>query len=488
MFEKLDRTIHTIRAGLPLLDKLDTDQITKILKRVKLSSEGIEVAMPLLEKLDSTQLTEVLSHCELCKKALPLLKKVDLKTLIDPNDLFYQQRIDLLTPLILEQKIEPEQIKAWLSKKDEKGLTPLHYSSLLESALPLLNQLNPEQIVDVLSIKGKGDRRVPLHDFASLSNLLPLLTNKLKPKQIEKLLAQRDVSGATVLNMHLTKNGLPFYGDEARLKNLKDVFNILDPKQIKNLLSIPSLDGFTPVRSYLRHTLPLLELLEPEQIVEVLSIQDHKGNTPLHLCSDAELPKTFQWLEKWLSPGQIQELFSIENVKGDTIFHSEFYVILPLLENSSPELIKNLFSIRNEGNTALHFDKSAKDAVPYLMKLNPGQIVELLSITDEQGNTPLNTGLPFHPILDKLDAKQIEQVLGIPNYENLRPLEKWTPRHLSASLKELKPATVEAIARIMKPGEIVKFVKEIDPVEKALPFLMRARTRRDPHQLFKKTS
>jgi hypothetical protein len=250
-----------------------------------------------------------------------------------------------------------------MTKKNVRGHAPINSKQIVQLVVPLLLQLEPEQIVDILSVQGKTGHTC-LHKTQNVKVLKHCLP-KLTPTQRMQL-----------FSIHAGLGQFPLALDVPG--TYEEVKGLLDEIKPEEILSAEEWKGYSPllVRQFFVKTLPLLELLPPEEFVAKLTKPDINGIAPLQNRNNlsAAFPLIFK-----LPIEQIKQIFSLETDTTLLPFafqDPKFSSYLDLLSN---EHLYELFSIPPKKGIYGIF-ACAQQILPYLEKLSNEQLEALFSL------------------------------------------------------------------------------------------------------------
>ena len=196
------------------------------------------------------------------KEFSPFLR-IDADERIMDSELFVKA-----IPLL--QDLDTETLVSILSILDKDGNSLLHYSDVFKDAIPLLQKLSKDKFVAVLSIVDKSGNS-PLLCWSRFENAIP----SLHSLDQDKLVA--------VLSI-LDKDGHSPLLDSGMLKDAIPLLQKLDKDKLVTVLSILDKSGNSPLHysRMFKDAIPFLQSLDQDKLVAVLSILNKDGNSPLH--------------------------------------------------------------------------------------------------------------------------------------------------------------------------------------------------------------
>ncbi|HEV8052606.1 MAG TPA: hypothetical protein VGP47_08925 [Parachlamydiaceae bacterium] len=240
----------------------------------------------------------------------------------------------------------------------------------------------------------------------------------------------------------LVLHNLSFIDDEHFIK----LFNkkIYEGDQTTKLLKTLSVDTYSRGATLLfeeivfEASLKFLETLTLNSLYKCLSARDIDGNTPLF--NSAVLLKAMQLLRKLV--GTHYKIFTLLNKKKLSILHINvlFKILLPLLQElyacQNPKVFKMLSILDENGNTPLHSCNNTEAAMSLLTQMNSKELFKVFSIQNNEGSTPLhfrnNVEITIS-LLEKLNWKDLDKLISIKN------LKGKTPRDHIYTLNKVSP-------------------------------------------------
>lgn len=396
---------------------------------------GFYRALPILEFLEEhspERVTELLSlqdkkykqtplHCN-WEIALPFLKYVGKRSTEQLIQILSLQDGSGRTLVFLHLKdmitfwdqLSTEQFIKLLSFKNKHGTTALHKTDNIYDVIDLLKFLErfPEQLIQILSIKD-DQGKTPFHDhimFKIVNQKFPLL-QLLKDYSSELLIS-------ILSNADIFKQAVPFLAT-------------LPPDQIVKFLKTDGTN--TPLKHdvILQNAMPLLEQLvecSPEHLVELLSLKDNSNMTPLEYYCNLDKVTPLLTLLGTRSPEHLVKLLPV--IRLFLYNPIEFEKVISFLQGQPLEYAVKYFStlpstspLWNNGG-----DQNFRCAIPLLKKIRerwPEQLVQVFSIQDEYGSTPLHNPLRFNraiPFLATLPFELLISLLSIRDKSGLSPL------------------------------------------------------------------
>ena len=344
-----------------------------------------------------------------------------------------------------------------LSANGKEGDTPLHKPAVFEVATSFLERRSEKELLEILSLTNK-DGKTSLHT-TDVMGISFLLLKSISQDCMEKIFVLKDREGTAVvsifaewllqLNEQNQRSCLLSISTFLEKQSSKELFRTFSeqPRLFFSLLYI-SKYGTENLRVLIT---PLIEKLntEPEQIYQLFLILDQQGKPFLHTYTYAATDYF-----KQMNPEQLCQLFSQQDRNGMTLLYGADMQInpqrwaIPSLDRLSlPQLIK-VFGVKlngPEGHTPLQHSSVCKALMPFLLDLPPGSLMELLSLQDKKGGTPLHIKdciIILKPCLQQLTLQQRIQLLSIPAHDTSSPLNN------DDFLQEVGPLTPEQVLEV----------------------------------------
>ena len=333
----------------------------------------------------------------------------------------------------------------------------------LKACVPLLKEMDPDRLVELLSLWFKKNLTGLMHNEQIFAKMLFFL-EQLNPAQLYKFLSTRDENGHIVLDAYTARFAIPLLeklppAERLELLTLQDeegqspalsvffepksvsLLQDLDFEQTKHLLAaIP----FPLNEKVWKELLPTLKKFSFEQLKGFL--KNVRMNTQFFITAETLLGG--------FKAERLRQIFAIQDRYGQTPMHDAATVtaILPLLERQRPEDLIGHFSIQNrEGHIPLQDLEVLKKLLPFLQRQPADLRVQLFSIQDAEGNTLFHSDHPspyfpeeelFALLNSKISGAQIFQFLTIENKQGQRVLDR--PEFLSFLISSLRKAGAEA--------------------------------------------
>ncbi|HEV8051022.1 MAG TPA: hypothetical protein VGP47_00895, partial [Parachlamydiaceae bacterium] len=410
-------------------------------------------------------------HNELnLKLALPLLEKM----------YFYDRNV-LLSILDDYNNTPYNKMNSadYLRMSDSQCKIPLHYKESFISALPDLHELPTEDIARLLSMRDSIDN-TPLHNYEIFKLALPLLA-KLPGEDLLKILSIQNLQGNAPLDhADSIQAAVPLFaklpsdilikifcsiyrnkrGSDPVLRNndlFKLVFPVLEKMQENDILEL--LWEEYPSDNFLLHNVDIVQLIIPFLFkLQSVNITKLIFSTSYNPLKNDEILKLFIPLLQTLKPEhQIKMLFStsdpvindletlviamplLEKLNPNIFINKLSYFVrkdigvetfkfmIPFFEKLNNEELMEFFSIKDDdddepysGRTVLFNAEKFKLALPFLLKLEPKDILKLLCLQSNSDQTALHNPDVFElaiPLLKKLEPQDLIKLLSIKGYE-----------------------------------------------------------------------
>lgn len=303
--------------------------------------------------------------------------------------------------IILEKCFNEHDRLALLEMQDHRGSTILH-------RLYLANVHNTQNAI----VDNSCDLEAVLH-FMGTKQLQQLLSirNFQNMTLMDHLLGCPKMSRVLMETLPADKRLETIIRSPSVPQNLEQILHFLEPDERLQLMKRPDSEGNTPMH-YLggwgfEGTRQILRLLPVANRAQLLFITNFTGNSALH-CWE-HFHNIEELLDECLTTSQATELLMIRNSEGNTILHlMSLHTMIAVIRRFEFEAAAYSFlRLPNEkGHTVFHQVIKVKQySNPHQMKsvaemltcIAPGKRYEVMSLKDEQGNTPLHYaifGLP----------------------------------------------------------------------------------------------
>lgn len=321
-------------------------------------------------------------------------------------------------------------------EKLQEAIVRCHYNqaillqekSVLNPFMPLLMQLNGDQLLSLFLAKNDG------------MNLFFSYLNHYDKQNLKQLLEKFSDDQFSQFVSALQENTRAFTGTL-----ISDLLTIrwprllqLEEDKLRQLFSVKNLAGESLFAVFKfdfskKKINSIFQKFNPFWLINKLSETDDNGRTLLFNATFAECAQNMinqisdeQFLSEISDPTGVNFLFN----------HAVEY-FLPHLEKLSAEQLIPILTLQDaRGKTPLHyqlcnFEAKVDERLKNIFsKLSPEECVQILSIQDREGRTILHTFPPWNHLispfgLEKLDAQLRMTLLSIQDYAGETPISKY---------------------------------------------------------------